>query len=252
LEKSNWIWFPEGDPSKDAPAEKRYFRCTFSIPAEKSVASASLRLSADDRFTASLNGQVIGSQTAPEGWKIGRQFDDIASKLVPQENILAVEAENVPVNAANPAGLIAALEIHFTDGSSMNVVSDDQWHVAKQSATGWDSTGFDESTWSKAKIVTPYGGNPWGKLTTDSTDPIYGPQATGIPGVVRLIYVPDPRPIELNGLEKSATYTTTLFDPVTGEQRKLDALHADDAGKAKYESPAGIDHDWVLILESQK
>ncbi len=54
FDKSNWIWFPEGDPSKDAPAEKRYFRCAFSVPAEKSVASASLRLSADDRFVPRL------------------------------------------------------------------------------------------------------------------------------------------------------------------------------------------------------
>jgi hypothetical protein len=171
--------------------------------------------------------------------------------LVPEGNVVTVEAENVPFKAANPAGLIGALEIHFTDGSAMNIVTDDQWHVAKQPASGWDTATFDDSAWSKAKIVIPYGGNPWGKLDATSNDPIYGPQATGIPGVVRLIYVPDPRTIELSGLEKSATYTASLFDPVTGDKRKLDAIQADEAGKAKYDSPSGIDHDWVLILESQ-
>ncbi len=64
-------------------------------------------------------------------------------------------------------------------------------------------------------IVTPSRRQPLGASSTSikSYDPIYGPQATGIPGVIRLIYVPDPRSIELAGLpEKSATYTTTLID----------------------------------------
>ena len=32
-----WAWYPEGDPTKDAPVEARYFRRTFDLPAGAAV-----------------------------------------------------------------------------------------------------------------------------------------------------------------------------------------------------------------------
>ena len=61
LEGCQWIWFPEGNPAKDAPAEKRFFRRTFALPEGKAVARARLLVSADDWFSARLNGETLGA-----------------------------------------------------------------------------------------------------------------------------------------------------------------------------------------------
>jgi hypothetical protein len=106
LEGASWIWFPEGDPSRDAPAEKRSFRRTFEIPGGTAVAAAALRISADDAFSAWINGQAIGSGA---DWRAGSQFD-VARHLRPGRNVIAVRAGNNPVALpANPAGLIGRL-----------------------------------------------------------------------------------------------------------------------------------------------
>ena len=36
----DWIWYPEGDPAKDAPVAARYFRRTFELPEGKTVVRA--------------------------------------------------------------------------------------------------------------------------------------------------------------------------------------------------------------------
>ena len=85
----DWIWFPEGNPAKHAPSETRYFRCTFEIPAGKAIVRAVLRLSADDRLTAHLNGRQLGSHN---DWPSGREFRGIQRQLKPGKNVLAVAA----------------------------------------------------------------------------------------------------------------------------------------------------------------
>ncbi len=61
-ERGSWIWFPEGDPRKDAPAgQKRFFRRSFDL--EKRPLSAFLRVAVDDHGIVFLNGQRIGSHS---------------------------------------------------------------------------------------------------------------------------------------------------------------------------------------------
>src|SRR5207244_2309592 len=119
LDESQWIWFPEGNPAKDAPAAKRFFRRTFVLPRDKPVEEARLWISADDWFTATLNGQSLGSG---DDWRYGRQFDDLGRLLKPGTNLISIVAENKPATLpANPAGLIALLEIRFADASVSRV-----------------------------------------------------------------------------------------------------------------------------------
>ena len=44
LKNCNWIWYPEGDPAQNAPAEKRFFRRTFVVPEGKTIKRAVLRV----------------------------------------------------------------------------------------------------------------------------------------------------------------------------------------------------------------
>jgi hypothetical protein len=244
LDGCSWIWYPEGNPARNAPAEKRYFRRTFVIPAGKEIAQSRLGVSADDAFTASLNGQGIGDA---EDWRIVRQFD-VARHLKAGTNVLAIAAENKPATCPeNPAGLIASLEIHFTDGNVLRLKSDAQWRCAKVKSPGWDSTGFDDAACDKALAVAHYGDSAWGRIRSGNR---LGPQAFGIPGGVRVIYVPQNSPISVRDLGPRARCSVTYLDPVTGRKSKLGGVHADATGTWACPPPSGCDHDWVVVLES--
>jgi hypothetical protein len=253
LEGCQWIWFPEGNPAQDAPAAKRFFRRAFVLPEGKVVKSAQLRMSADDRFSARLNGKPVGSSTtgSAEGWKSARQFDDIASLLKAGTNVLAVEAENLPSPGKNPAGLIARLEIRLDDGQAMDLLSDDAWRASKSEAPGWDAADFDDAGWPKAMAVAGYGKGPWGAIDAPAGDSLHGPQSTGIPDTVRVTYVPRGDAIEVHQLGKHLRYSATFFDPVSGEKTPLPQVQPDGDGNWKCAPPAGHDHDWVLILQAE-
>ena len=245
---ANWIWFPEGNPAQNAPAEKRLFRKAFSLPEGKGIKSAQLRASADDKFDVRLNGEALGGA---ENWKAGKQFNGLARFLKAGANVLAIEAENLPAPSANPAGLIARMEIEFADGESLRIISDATWRSAKGEVPGWDKTGFDDHSWDSALAIGNYGEGPWGKIDPVDNDGVFGPQSAGIPGVVRIIYVPESEPIVVKNLGRQAVYAATFFDPVTGAKTALPSARADDAGLWTCPPPDGIDHDWVLILESK-
>jgi hypothetical protein len=251
LEGCQWIWFPEGNPAQDAPAARRFFRKTFVLPEGKVIKSAQLRMSADDRFSARLNGHALGSSRTGiiEGWKTPRQFDDIAPQLKPGANVLAVEAENLPSPGQNPAGLIARLQIQFADGKPMDVISDDTWRAAKTESAGWDGAEFDDATWAKAMAVARYGQGPWGNLDSPAGDALHGPQSTGIPDIIRVIYVPRAEGIAVHQLKRSAQYSAAVFDPVTGQSNTLPHGEPEQDGDWIFPPPPGIDHDWVLILQ---
>nr|MDQ2732048.1 alpha-L-rhamnosidase [Armatimonadota bacterium] len=247
FEGSEWIWFPEGNPAQDAPVGKRSFRRTFDLPAGKAIQGARLRVSADDRFTARLNGEVVGSGTS---WGAPQQFNDLAPRLKAGVNVLAIEGENMPAPGANPAGLIAAFEVDFADGTSMKIVSDVTWRTSQTESLGWDSAGFDGAGWSAAKVIGHYGDAPWGQFDAASANSdAYSPQSTGIPGGVRIIYVPESKPVTVHNLEGSMT--ASYFDPVTGARTPIGPIHPDTAGSWLCPPPAGNDHDWVIVLEGK-
>ena len=248
LESCRWIWFPEGDPAKDAPVARRFFRKTFVVPEGRSIASARLFISADDWLEAWLNGQVLG---ADANWRTGRQFNAIAPRLRPGTNVLAIVAENKPANvSANPAGLLASLEVRFAEGDPLRLVSDATWRSARDSQPGWDAPDFDDSTWANAKEIGRYGNGPWGRIGGASES--VGPQAAGIADSVRIVWVPRSDPIRLRDLGPRRAWTAAYFDPMSGEQAALGTVRADAAGLWHCTPPTGATEDWVLVLEAQR
>jgi hypothetical protein len=239
LGKAAWIWYPEGNPAVDAPAAARFFERVFVLPPGRAVARARLRISADDQFLGRLNGTELGGS---DNWRVAREFDNAGPSLRPGTNVLSISATNMPASGANPAGLIAALEIQFADGQTMQIVSDNGWHCAKS---------IHPDAWTNAVIAAPYGEGPWGAIDGGDDD-VTGPQSAGIPGVVRVIYVPRAEAVEVRHLNARATYRARWFDPVTGVTVPLGKIRGDEQGVRHCASPAGLDHDWVLILESNK
>lgn len=248
LEGSRWIWYPEGEPAKDAPVAQRFFRKSFVLPEDRTITGARLFLSADDWFEARLNGQVLG---ADANWRTGRQFNAIAPRLRPGTNVLAIVGENKPANVpANPAGLLATLEVRFAGGKLLRVITDANWRSARDSEPGWDGATFDDSAWAKAKELGRYGDGPWGRI--GGADLSVGPQAAGIADFVRIIWVPRSEPILVSELGPSRAWAAAFFDPVNGGQKALGTVRADAAGLWRCEAPAGASSDWVLILETKR
>jgi len=239
LKTAAWIWYPEGQPAVDAPAETRFFRRPFVLPAGKQVARASLRVSADDQFAAQLNGTALGGG---EDWHSPQSFNDIAHLLKAGTNDLAITAINKPASGANPAGLIAALDIEFADGGALRIASDASWSCAKSEVA---------ETWTNAMIAARYGEGQWGEFDGQN-DGVNGPQSTGIAGVVRLIYAPRAEPVEVRNMAKLALFTARRFDPVAGVTTPLGEIRSDENGRWTCLPPVGLNHDWVLILEEKK
>lgn len=90
----------------------------------------------------------------------------------------------------------------------------------------------------------------WATFVAESELNLEGPQAAGIPGVVRIIYVPRSEPIEVRRLGAQAAYRNQYFDPANGEKKSLGTIRADSAGSWTCPPPDANGHDWVLILES--
>ena len=145
---------------EDAPAEARYFRCRFDVPS--TIRSAVLRIAADDYCEVFLNGARIGSH---ETWQRAGAFS-VEQMLQDGSNVLAVRAENRPAPSKNPAGLIARLAVTLADGQPRVIVSDTSWRTESKLQPGWEQAAFDDAAWATAVVAAPFGGGPWGKITS--------------------------------------------------------------------------------------
>ena len=99
-----------------------------------------LTLSADNADEVYVNGQYLGSSG---NWM---QASTYTVNLQPGENVIAVKG----IDAGGVAAFIAYMS--WAGGSA---VSDSGWKVSTSAASGWNSTGFDDSGWANA---TDYGG----------------------------------------------------------------------------------------------
>jgi hypothetical protein len=154
----SWIWYPEGRPVEDAPAQSRFFRCRFELPT--AVQAAELRVAADDVGDAFVNGSRVG---AIETWARASVFA-VGPLLRAGTNLVAVRAENRPAPHKNPAGLIVRLTVTLVGGKQMSVVSDGTWRVERESRPQWEQPAFDDASWKTATVAAAFGGGPWGKV----------------------------------------------------------------------------------------
>jgi hypothetical protein len=159
-----WIWYPEGDSTKNAAAATRYFRCHFTLPSEASVAV--LRAAADDACEMYLNGQRVGVH---ETWQRASVID-VGHLLRSGQNLLAVRAENRPAPSLNPAGLIVRLSVTLNDGRQIIVVSDGSWRTDNELRPKWEQPEADDTSWKTAAVSAPWGGAPWGKIAGLGSD----------------------------------------------------------------------------------
>ncbi|MFO0887850.1 MAG: DUF4038 domain-containing protein [Isosphaeraceae bacterium] len=245
----DWIWYPEGDPRKHAPEAVRHFRRSFTLPEGKQVASATLRLTADDRLVAFLNGKELGSHA---GWNSGREFLGLAATLRPGLNVLAVKGENAPgPKDANPAGLCGGLDVEFTDGTTMDIRTDASWRCSQTASGGWEGVNFEDREWKAAAVIARFGESPWGG-SIGAEDEFLVPYTAAIPGELQITYSPLPRAVTIRGLAPNHRYEASVFNPVTGDRKGIETPPVEGSGHWTITPPPGIQVDWVLVLRAAR
>ena len=163
-------------------------------------------------------------------------------------NALAMVVENTKSNVtANPAGLLAALDVRFTDGTYVRIISDASWRTAKTEAAGWEQPNFDDTGWPPAVAMGAYGMAPWGYLTPTSNE---APYAIGVVDGVRIVYAQRPEPLEVRSLTANTTYEAIYFDPVSGDKTDIGQIRSDRNGTWTCPPPKVVkEEDWVMVLE---
>ncbi len=150
-----WIWYDEGNPLQDAPAETCFFRRTFTLdrPGNRPLEEAALEITADNGYSVWINGKEVG---AGNDWAFVQTYD-VKKLLIPGRNVLAVEARN----EGGPAGLLVRLTYSVKDQPKQVLVSDAKWKAAKTAVRGWEKIDFDDSKWKPARALVEFGGGPW-------------------------------------------------------------------------------------------
>lgn len=150
-EEPQWIWSPEGDPVKQ-PARTVYFRVSFNVDDPR---TGSLEITADNKYTVSINGDRIGAGNAWE--EIDRY--DIKSRLVKGKNVIGVMAENTD----GPAGLVVRVTVSDKSDRPVLASSGANWVTTTKYQMGWAAIDFNDRDWKPAHLLGEIGKTtPWG------------------------------------------------------------------------------------------
>jgi hypothetical protein len=113
---------------------------------------ADILITVDDGFTLYINGNQLGNNT--DIWTFAERF---CVALQPCLNVFAVTA----VNTGGAAGLLASIQITYSDGTISTIVSDTTWRYSITVPSGYEQLSFDASSWAPAISEGVYGVSPW-------------------------------------------------------------------------------------------
>jgi hypothetical protein len=153
LGPAQWIWYPESDPRRSAPPGVRYFRRVVLL--DTPVRSATLVLTADNRFDCWINGKLVARGSE---WSRG-YVASVGHLLRLGTNVILVKAENT-TDAPNPAGVIGGIQVRYADGREQTTATDATWEAARQ----------PDGPWTAVKVLGPLGIEPWGKVEVAGED----------------------------------------------------------------------------------
>ena len=180
--KAKWIeaGFAEKD-SMNRPAQ--YFRKQFST--NKKVSSATAYITAQGMYEAQINGKRVGDQYLTPGWtsynkRLQYQVYDVTNLLTNGNNAIGVAigtgwyrgflawAGNKNIYGKK-AGVLFQLDITYSDGSTVSIISDETWKSstgsiryseiyhgetidAREEKTGWSTAGYNDAGWSGVTV----------------------------------------------------------------------------------------------------
>jgi alpha-L-rhamnosidase len=121
---AKWIWYPEGDPTKEAPTGDRIFRHRFTVSGAPKSARAAVAV--DDSFTLSVNGKQLATG---RGWAFYTEVD-LTSALKSGENEIEIRAHN----GRGRAGLLALIGVTQANGENETIRTDKSWQSSMDGA----------------------------------------------------------------------------------------------------------------------
>ena len=152
LTAGKWIWHDQPDVHGLYEPGVRYFRRQFTLSQNKTVVSAHVAITCDDRYELFVNENSL-LQGADSG--AARQTD-IKEALTNGENTLMVRCVNIGKKPSS-AGMIAWLQIKFDDGDLLSITTDGSWESSADKS-------HLPNTWQPAHVLGPYGIKPWQQL----------------------------------------------------------------------------------------
>lgn len=163
LSSASWIWLAEPDLLTTAPTGNVASLKTFATPTGKTAASAQIAMTVDNNFTLWVNGQPVAASDpeGEDGWKTAQVLSAALNASANVISVLAANANPDSPGAANPAGLLAAVRVFFTDGSNETILSDNTWLVSGTVPADFPLP-VDVSPFGPAEVATQYGSGPWG------------------------------------------------------------------------------------------
>ncbi len=156
-----WIWHREIEVDRDVLPKpgKRYFRHTFDLPG-KALKDAEALLSVDHSFTLFVNGEEIQQG---QDWRVVHRIN-LKNALQSGTNVVAIEGTN-DGELPNPAGLLFSLQLTYTDGEQINIVSDTDWKSAREVAdASWKDLLHDDTEWDQVRQYARFNRSYWGQL----------------------------------------------------------------------------------------
>ncbi|KAF5379400.1 hypothetical protein D9615_006572 [Tricholomella constricta] len=167
---ANWIWTPgRAADGVTYPLGNVTFRRDFTPPAGRVPIAANILITTDNVYTLYVNGRKVGTGT---DFRYPQRY---CVPLVKDCNVFAVSAQNT----GNAAGLLAAIQIRYSDGFTDTIVTDGQWHAIAGTPAGFEQVAFDDSAWPAAFVEGPYPNTaPW----TQSEHPLHIPPESQNPG----------------------------------------------------------------------
>ncbi|KAJ6586437.1 hypothetical protein DFH09DRAFT_1432403 [Mycena vulgaris] len=158
LTSASWIW-------ASAPITGNVaFLKTITTPPGRTASSATITISAVNRYTLWVNGHPIGaSGHGADDWKLAQVFGAV---LAGADTTFSVLAVNDADSGAPAPGLVATIHIKFDDGSAdAVVVSDSTWTVSSVIPSDFP-TPSNTSQFAAATVAAPFGSGPWGTNVT--------------------------------------------------------------------------------------
>lgn len=177
-----WVWAKQWSNDQTISARRR-FRLS-DVPKK-----AMLYVSADDEFTAYVNGKPVSQTPSGDngGWsKV--QAVDVTPQLRQGENVIAIRAHN------NTEG--AGFAVRLEADARLLLASDKSWRVSEKPSPGdWANPTFNDTAWAFATEEARVGEGPWGDALEGwpipiSTVPSYLAHLSIAP--VRWAYAGDP------------------------------------------------------------
>ncbi|KAJ7116464.1 hypothetical protein C8R44DRAFT_792611, partial [Mycena epipterygia] len=162
LTSASWIW-TSGPTTGNVAFLKK-----FSTTVGKTAISATFTMTAVNHFTLWVNGQPIGaSGNGTNDWQSAQMF----STALNSTNTVSVLAVNNANSGAPAPGLLAAIQVRYSDGSIDPFVSDSSWAVSAVIPSDFPIP-FNTSHFGAAAVAAPFGSGSWGNdVTVSSPDP---------------------------------------------------------------------------------